>query len=619
MLKAFGRTLTGLDSWIVKLQESYTYEALPEGDTIRLLELYPGVENDSLQSRLHVVHITTAPAYEAISYVWGNSTRVETITCAGEELGITRNLSDVLRRIRLEDKSRYVWADAICINQRDIKERSQQVRLMGDIYRKALRVLVWLRRGEVEDGDNAFPVDSFLRELNAQLEESLPGWKPRLAKGSYTGIRPDDIDNPQGWRALARLTDQDWFYRTWVQQEIGLASEALVMYGKASCTWKMLIYVLAFVSEFQSAEFSNQYGILSSSITVMDQEFRKPLAKTFLDVCEFQRTRHCSDPRDRIFAMLEHPSARSAGGTKTIIVPDYSKTQYEVYHELAVQILRQSKSLLILSSVQHVDRANTINDTRLPTWAPWWDTPVYNNNLYACNRKHWAAGTSRPQFEHVAASRLLVVRGTQVDNIARYSRVLDFEEFDDGHPEDPISRPQINPVQELWYDHVALQGETDYVSGGSVLDAYSLTLTSRFVGLGGYSDDSTGINMSSHKADFAAYCQRMDRKNGGQTAFVTRGREGEGSAASFARDARLSCGYKRFFSTSKGYFGTGPQALRDDDMICVLFGFNLPVVLRRAGSQWKFVGACYVHGLMKGEAIEMFQKGELVEDQFTLC
>jgi hypothetical protein len=66
--------------------------------------------------------------------------------------------------------------------------------------------------------------------------------------------------------------------------------------------------------------------------------------------------------------------------------------------------------------------------------------------------------------------------------------------------------------------------------------------------------------------------------------------------------------------TSKDYFGNEYQALRDGDMICAVFGFKLVVVLRRVGWQWKFVEACYDHGLMKGEIMEILKKGELVED-----
>jgi hypothetical protein len=37
-----------------------------------------------------------------------------------------------------------IWIDALCINQRDETEKSKQVQMMGQIYKKAAMVLMWL-------------------------------------------------------------------------------------------------------------------------------------------------------------------------------------------------------------------------------------------------------------------------------------------------------------------------------------------------------------------------------------------------------------------------------------------------------------------------------------------
>jgi hypothetical protein len=42
-----------------------------------------------------------------------------------------------------------IWADGICINQADGKEKNLQVQLMRKVYSKSQHVLVWL--GEVPD------------------------------------------------------------------------------------------------------------------------------------------------------------------------------------------------------------------------------------------------------------------------------------------------------------------------------------------------------------------------------------------------------------------------------------------------------------------------------------
>lgn len=49
-----------------------------------------------------------------------------------------------------------LWIDAVCIDQTDHREKSRQVAQMGDIYRDAERVLVWL--GKLSPWHPAFPI-----------------------------------------------------------------------------------------------------------------------------------------------------------------------------------------------------------------------------------------------------------------------------------------------------------------------------------------------------------------------------------------------------------------------------------------------------------------------------
>ncbi|KAL8366068.1 hypothetical protein RB595_004717 [Gaeumannomyces hyphopodioides] len=75
--------------------------------------------------------------YEALSYVWGSPDDCLPVIMDGSfSLSITKNLHSALQHLRSEKKPRTIWADAICINQ--------QVRLMGDLYRNAGRVVAWL-------------------------------------------------------------------------------------------------------------------------------------------------------------------------------------------------------------------------------------------------------------------------------------------------------------------------------------------------------------------------------------------------------------------------------------------------------------------------------------------
>jgi hypothetical protein len=120
------------------------YQYLPldaEGSwgDIRLVELLPTLNNNSntnnvISCRLHTVSFHDFPAYEALSYHWGDPNITLPITLDGKSFQVTKNLAEALQCLTVTDESRFLWVDAICINQTDDSEHSQQVRSMARIY-----------------------------------------------------------------------------------------------------------------------------------------------------------------------------------------------------------------------------------------------------------------------------------------------------------------------------------------------------------------------------------------------------------------------------------------------------------------------------------------------------
>lgn len=53
-------------------------------------------------------------------------------------------------------------------------------------------------------------------------------------------------------------------------------------------------------------------------------------------------------------------------------------------------------------------------------------------------------------------------------------------------------------------------------------------------------------------------------------------------------------------------------------IVAILFGASVPFVLQKKGDTWRLVGEAYVHGVMNGEAVEMWKRGELKEAEFQL-
>lgn len=60
------------------------------------------------------------------------------------------------------------------------------------------------------------------------------------------------------------------------------------------------------------------------------------------------------------------------------------------------------------------------------------------------------------------------------------------------------------------------------------------------------------------------------------------------------------------FVTTKGYIGLARAGFGISDLICVFHGGEVPFLLRQIDSlqeMFRFVGECYVHGIMDGEAM----------------
>ena len=141
-------------------QEQFKHSPLISVDHIRLLQI-DSVSETKIKCSITQCHINdagSAPGYLALSYCWGSSVLDRTITISDSPFAVTSNLFAALQTINRCFKGngnvalgdfRWLWIDAISINQQDNGEKSAQVQKMDQIYSKANRVLIWL--GEERD------------------------------------------------------------------------------------------------------------------------------------------------------------------------------------------------------------------------------------------------------------------------------------------------------------------------------------------------------------------------------------------------------------------------------------------------------------------------------------
>ncbi|KAH8777798.1 heterokaryon incompatibility protein-domain-containing protein [Diaporthe sp. PMI_573] len=203
---------------------SYNYEPLPK-DTFRLLTIVDR-SGPVIECTLSTLSLDNPPAYSALSYTWGSAVpgdgltpdRDHTVVCDGGVVPITASLGHALRSVPLSHGC--VWADAVCINQHDLAERSAQVALMGRIYSQASQVVVWLGPAD-KYTEAAF---GFIHDLAGRLpDEVLRSRWSELGRFFAGGGFWAKIGRPE-WsvaekHALVWLFMRNWFNRTWVIQE----------------------------------------------------------------------------------------------------------------------------------------------------------------------------------------------------------------------------------------------------------------------------------------------------------------------------------------------------------------------------------------------------------------
>jgi hypothetical protein len=162
----------------------YTYNSIG-GDQIRLVQLTSAPKSERLCLAISTFTREAAPGYIALSYEWGGPRNSQAVYIGPAERPLTVRaiLLAFLRRLEsdlwnAEGHAQYLWADAICIDQDNTRERNSQVAVMGQIFSNAEAVFGWI--GNVRVRSSRLIARSFedTREKPYDItkkEKSIPG------------------------------------------------------------------------------------------------------------------------------------------------------------------------------------------------------------------------------------------------------------------------------------------------------------------------------------------------------------------------------------------------------------------------------------------------------------
>ena len=177
-----------------------------------------------------------------------------------------------------------------------------------------------------------------------------------------------------------------------------------------------------------------------------------------------------------------------------------------------------------------------------------------------------------------------------------------------------IQGSTTNLVESVWLDtNISRSGISPYPNERLT---FSLTLVAGEGWDGGLAEKY----LAAHNASFQLHC--LARCNPGFNNLNNSAGKATtlGDADRFLRLAGTFCNNQKFFTTAKGRYGLGPYTIQKGDICCVLFGAEIPFILRPTNTKpyYRLVGGCYIHGIMRGEAIRWRKDGLLVEQDIIL-
>lgn len=201
---------------------TYEYSEIAEDD-IRLLCLESDPADRQLRFSLQPYSRDEAPSYVAISYHWGDEPPIHEIILNGRLMYARPYIWQALSHITtepeaLEKKWSHFWCDSICINQANVREKSEQIRRMFRTFEDALVVIAWL--GPIYE-------DHRRNDRNKDLE--CPDWRG-LIPWIGTTLSNEDI-----WSR--ELFQRPYLYRIWVVQELIAAKRVMFLLGNARLTY----------------------------------------------------------------------------------------------------------------------------------------------------------------------------------------------------------------------------------------------------------------------------------------------------------------------------------------------------------------------------------------------
>ena len=617
--------------------------------------------------------------YDALSYAWGQlqamhplllstATKVmkdgkpDTKDIVGRrgKINIHSSLYTALLQLRRRRYSRFVWIDAICINQEDDVEKSTQIPMMRTVYREASSVLVWLGEASaLEEG--ALAIMPGVTKILQKAVDDRHYLDPDLPDTFNSVGLPEPSHGV--WLALGSLMMRPWFRRLWTLQEAVLPEIVQVLCGSKTTSWETLEeFALAItLCKLDDWTINGRRGLLEDRLQGYAATLIIQVCRASIEVLQWgvkpsilmtsTRKREAKNPIDMVFGML----GLVAPGVFDEIGIDVSLPVQSVFVQLAKYYLRNEPGECILN---HVSAREKLDG--LPSWCPNFASPEETTSLHSLwmyeaiiasieEPQKYRAGFQlegewqKPTNEKMvwtviknAHHRRYVLQNVyntnnprqialipDSNNIRASGMAIDkvVEIIDCNPGVESAKFFNFNSIQQThqWEASCLALAKCTLTDTSDVPEVYWRTLIANFIhdSLGDdiiFWDQHDQINLLDAYRGFRDFLQlTIDLGE-----YISKDNLGSRSKL-FSDNMRRATRRRRFFATRDGRIGLGPSDTQVGDAVCVLFFCPTPYILRqRPVGTSQLIGEAYVHGLMYSEALDMLDQGLVDETQWVI-
>lgn len=619
---------------------------------VRVLRLHQGSLNQELRCSLKTVSLDDQPQFHALSYVWGSGTDKDRLNVHGHVVPITSSLATVLRRFRshhydfLQLHSTPLWIDAICINQADVDERSQQVLLMRRIYCQASRVLLWIGDGD-EHSDHAFD----------RMNDS----KFRASCGELKAIsREPTLDQVRVKTIMKRnLEERRYWTRIWILQEFVLATQDPIMLcGSGRILWSSYTQCSADLPENQwsypSLTFDwatierevpwhqDHYDVPHVSLSFIHEAIRDHYGQLGPIPFDFALTMasrlDATDLRDHVYGLLGLVSTHELN----LVDIDYRKTPERVFRDAMAVVWTSGADDLISDVIPHFIFGLADTKLDLPSWVPDLSKQASTSSYNATGLK---AGTRPWRPERKAEIRvegnILTVKAYKFD------RITDTMKLDSSpghgwpitcHREKEPMEVNFKPIQDI--EGMTERGREIPIPTSSRLAPFLVLRdkTSIWSALTAWNEDSRQhIEENRRKDDEWLPEVPKDSQKVWEILLGRREIPEDWKMASspelrhnlpaleaailkpIMQSIRTRFHGRKVFISSSGFVGVGTTPVESGDIIILIAGMMCMYVLRPFQDGYRMVGFAKVSGLMNWEDLdEAMKAGTLHEEELKI-